>query len=145
MKFILLVLLVSLNLNVNVQANSSKYRGGELKLKKTNNDICFYIDNNELIGDYELNIFDKNKFNKLVNYTSSFNKNYPLENNCIKINYKFKNNIIYTAVLDSELTNFGRNFCLIDNEIGDFDGITCTEIKLSVWDKILIFFKNIIN
>ena len=91
------------------------------------------------------NIFDKNKFNKLVNYTSSFNKNYPLENNCIKINYNFKNNIIYTAVLDSELTNFGRNFCLIDNEIGDFDGIKCTEIKLSVWDKILIFFKNIIN
>ena len=38
MKFILFILLVSLNLNVNVQANSSKYRGGELKLKKTNND-----------------------------------------------------------------------------------------------------------
>ena len=54
MKFILFILLVSLNLNVNVQANSSKYRGGELKLKKTNNDICFYIDNKEFIVERDL-------------------------------------------------------------------------------------------
>lgn len=140
MKYFLVVFFIIFNSNISVQASSSKYKGGELKIIKKNNEACFYINNKGLKGEYELNVFDKKNFYKISNYSSNFNNYYPSQNNCIKIKYNFKNNYIYTAVLDSEVTNFGSDFCFIGNELGKFDGVKCTINKASFWERIIKFF-----
>jgi hypothetical protein len=137
MKYILFVVFVILTSNV--EANSSKYRGGELKSLMHHDGICFYIDRNNLKGHYELNIFDKTNFHKVYNHTSDFDKDYPLKSTCLKVSYKFKEKEIYTAVLDTEQTNFGTDFCIIDNGIGSYDGVECIKNNLSLWTKIELF------
>lgn len=140
MKYNIIIFLIISFSSINVWANSSKYRGGEIKIKKIDNNICIYIEKYNLKGDYELNIFEKKNFYKVAHYSSSFEKKYPLESDCIKIKNDFNKDKIYTAVLDSEQTNFGGDFCFIHYEIGKFNGNECIKSKYSFWDKLKIFF-----
>lgn len=143
MKYFLFI--TFLILNSSAVANSSKYRGGNVELLNKEDGMCFYIGRKNLKGDYELNIFHKKNFNKVYNYTSNFYKNYPTKENCLKVDYKFVDKEIYTAVLDTQSTNFGGDFCVINKDIGEYDGYNCVKNNISVWRRIKLFISSLFD
>lgn len=124
----------------NSQAYSSKYKGGELKVAIKTKDVCFYIEKNNLKGNYELNIFLKENFNKIYTFRGVFEEHYPNLNHCITFKNRIKDKTIYTAVLDIGSTNFGNDFCIIEEKLGTIQGSNCQKNKNTIWQNIKLFF-----
>ena len=121
-------------LSLNAYATSKKYKGGEVDIIIKNKKVCFYLKNDSLKGQYELNIFQKESFDKIFHYSNTFEKIYPSQNQCIAVNKNlFKPKTIYTVVIDTGYTNFGKDFCILktnnQNNIANYDGSRCVEKK----------------
>lgn len=145
MKFLIFIL--SCILSLSTSAMSAKYRGGDGEILMKNNNICFYVEKDNLKGEYELNIFHKESFEKVFQYASSFEKSYPNQKKCIEVKKNiFNHKSIYTAVIDTGYTNFGKDFCILgsnDSRIGEYNGRSCVPEDKSIIEKITIFIKNI--
>ncbi len=83
MKFLIFILSCILSLSTSVM--SAKYRGGDIEILMKNNNICFYVEKDNLKGEYELNIFHKESFEKVFQYARSFEKSYPNQKKCIEV------------------------------------------------------------
>ncbi len=142
-----LFILISLCFSQQIFAMSKEYSGGEVYITIKDNSPCFYINNINISGDYDITLYERNINSGLykVNSISSIlaSKRYPDKEKCIttneiKDNFKYKNNTPYLVVLETNRFSFGKNFCVdsATKTIQDFTD-TCKVKNLSWWEKIL--------
>lgn len=146
MKFYVFIFFFALSLNA--YATSKKYKGGEVDIVIKHKKVCFYLKNDSLKGQYELNVFQKESFDKIFHYSNTFEKMYPDQSQCIAVNENlFKPKTIYTVILDTGYTNFGKDFCVLkaknQNNIANYDGNRCVEPKFSLSELFFNFLKSL--
>ncbi|WP_406935524.1 NF045616 family extracytoplasmic (lipo)protein [Acinetobacter baumannii] len=145
-----LFLLISLCFSQQISAMSKEYSGGEVYITIKDNSLCFYINNKNISGDYDITLYEQNINSGLykVGSISSIlaSKRYPDRKNCIttneiKDNFKYKDNTPYLVVLETNRFSFGKDFCVdsATKTIQDFSN-TCKVKNLSLWEKILNLF-----
>lgn len=70
-----------------------------------------------------------------------------IKKKCIEVKKNiFNHKSIYTAVIDTGYTNFGKDFCILgsnDSRIGEYNRRSCVPEDKSIIEKITIFIKNI--
>lgn len=131
-------------------AMSKEYSGGEVYITIKYNSPCFYIDNKNISGDYDITLYGRNNNSGLYKISSIpsilASKRYPDRKSCIttneiKDNFKYKNNTPYLVVLETNRFSFGKDFCVdsATKTIQDFSN-TCKVKNLSLWEKILNLF-----
>lgn len=85
--------LAFLSLPFHVSATSSPYRGGEVSIELKNNKPCFYINDTQQKGIFNLVILNLSQDStESWIYENHFENNYPTKTNCILLTEKNFNN-----------------------------------------------------
>lgn len=145
--------LAFLSLPFHVSATSSPYRGGEVSIELKNNKPCFYINDTQQKGIFNLIILNLSQDStESWIYENHFENNYPTKTNCILLteknlnNFKgLKENTPYSATLGGVKKAYNKDFCVKKSSgklvLQDVQGTKCTDIKPSFWENIKNFFK----
>lgn len=110
----------------NISCTSPINNNGKVEFELKNNTPCFYINDKNYQGEYEISITEHNTQGEYA-YRSTFDKHYPNKNNCILFNNKTFSNLEkvkeytnYSVKIFSGQQNWhkpagnhGSNFCLI--------------------------------
>ncbi len=145
--------LAFISLSFHVSATSSPYRGGEVSIELKNNRPCFYIDDTQQKGIFNLVILNLSQGStESWSYENHFEDRYPTKTNCILLteknfnNFKSLNeNTPYSATLGGVKKAYNKDFCVKKNSgklvIQDLQGTRCVDIKPSFWENLKSFLK----
>lgn len=147
--FVLLLLFGFSNVSF---ATSNPYRGGEVAIDIKNNMPCFYINDANKRGLFNIVILDLSEGSMSSwDYENSYEKNYPKKDNCIALNNKnfnnfsqLKNNTPYSVTLGDIKTAYNTDFCITEkngrSQIQNYIGNKCIDKEVSLWEKIKNWF-----
>ena len=148
--FILLLLLNFYKLSF---ATSTPYRGGEVAIDIKNNMPCFYINDIDKSGVFNIVILNLSEGGMSSwHYENFYEKNYPKKDNCIALNNKnfknfsqLKNNTPYSVTLGDIKTAYNTNFCITEkngkSQIQNYIGTKCIDKEVrGIWEKLKNWF-----
>ncbi len=107
-----------LSIPSHVSATSSPYRGGEVSIELKNNKPCFYINDTQQKGIFNLVILNLSQDStESWIYENYFENSYPTKTNCILLTEKnfsnfngLKENTLYSATLGGLRKAYNKDF-----------------------------------